>query len=277
MVAKLLACGGCDLLSQSLLYAQAITPALNTGSGTLDIGGMSDLLIQWTCRTIDTFIRNDDSDENNCQDKFASQYVCESIALFLIEKQLSHLSAAYLLRVVGSLARYHAVNKKKLGDLGICECIPRLHQTYFQAESEYESDSFAFFTEAICWSIANLAYPDESNQDKLGAVDACDIVMDALGVHRDQPIVVQEGLRALRNLAFSHDANLELFYSWGERNRSEDKGVQSVCAVLMQIEERYRSNCGVLQWVWCTVAGAFVCLLIALAVTHSLKFISLCM
>ncbi len=99
MVAKIVACGGCDLLSQALLYTQALAKAdaeidrgLSDGSSPTssstslsrtnsatspETSDISDVLIQWTCRNIDTFICNyDDSDGkgNLCQEKVSSGF-----------------------------------------------------------------------------------------------------------------------------------------------------------------------------------------------------------
>ena len=204
-VLQLVACGGCDLLSQSLLYTQAITNSIapsshNDNAHNEDgLGGISDLLIQWTCRSIDSFISSDTTSGNglSCQDKFAANFVCESIMLFLQEKRITFQSTALLLRVVGSLARYHPGNKARLGNLGLCEIIPHLYHTYttelqtngnsgdsssisssssFSIPANAASELLATLGEVICWATGNLAYPNVENQLRLGRSGVCSIV-----------------------------------------------------------------------------------------------------
>jgi hypothetical protein len=227
MLPKLLACGGCDLLIKSL----ATHP-------------QCDEVLIWTCRNIHNFVAYDSA--GNTQAKFGDSGVCETLVTVVLADDcvaISEQAAVWVLKATGSLARYHPVNKRKLGVAGVAGMINRLYGRF--------SLQNRTFSESICWAVGNLSYPDEDNQTLLGSDDlqsgggnACEIVNRSLTQHLLSTIVVQESLRAVRNLVHQHDDNLNAMFGMGV--------VDTMVAVLRQYRE---TNSDVMQWVWYATAS----------------------
>eukprot|EP01034_Spumella_vulgaris_P023898 gene23898-30176_t len=228
MLSKLLACGGCDLMIKSL----ATHPTC-------------DEVLIWTCRNIHNFVAHD-SGSDLTQSKFGDSGVCESLTTVVLAEHgavINEQAAVWVLKAIGSLARYHPVNKRKLGAAGISRQINMLYSR-FALKSRT-------FSESICWAVGNLSFPDEENQSVLGSSDqelgggnACEIVSRSLSQHLLSAIVVQESLRAVRNLSHQHDENLSILCGLGV--------VDIMVAVLRQYRE---TNSDVMQWVWYATAS----------------------
>jgi hypothetical protein len=220
-----------DLLTQSLLKHKG-----------------RDAIVVWACRNIHNFIAHDSSSgsEASTQDRLSDGGVCESLVAVTLAQHwdsMSLLAAVWVLKAIGSLARYHGVNKRRFSSAGVFPLLSKLHVRFTLADKH--------FSESICWAIGNLSYPDAENQTLLGDAnveqnggsDACAIVIASLRQHLQSTIVVQEGLRAARNLSHQHDANLQALYALGV--------VDSVVAVLDAYREVHSE---VMQWVWYSVA-----------------------
>ncbi len=203
-----------------------------------------DEVLIWTCRNIHNFVAYDSA--GNTQAKFGDSGVCETLVTVVLADDcvaISEQAAVWVLKATGSLARYHPVNKRKLGVAGVAGMINRLYGRF--------SLQNRTFSESICWAVGNLSYPDEDNQTLLGSDDlqsgggnACEIVNRSLTQHLLSTIVVQESLRAVRNLVHQHDDNLNAMFGMGV--------VDTMVAVLRQYRE---TNSDVMQWVWYATAS----------------------
>jgi hypothetical protein len=75
------------------------------------------------------------------------------------------------------LARRHDTNKKRFSSNGVCSLVPAL----YLKEKKVISD--VVFVEAVCWCLANLAYPDEQNQIDIGKSQGVTLIYDILQVY----------------------------------------------------------------------------------------------
>lgn len=215
-----------------------------TASGVCDVVPLAlntyhqnDNIVEWSCRIIYALTQDDTS-----QDKFAAADTCEGIIVGVIQeqlgKELSMNVAIWSLRAIGGLARRHARNKERLANLGACELTQQLVHKF--------SIEDASFAESLCWAVGNLAFPDETTQDRLAAAGACHTVVRALDYHIASPEMAQEGFRAIRNLGHLNENNLIILSQ------------EDACEVVMRaikLHAQSSTGSGTLQWGWFVVAS----------------------
>jgi hypothetical protein len=191
VVGRLISCGICDLLTQILRQHT-----------------LNETILPVVCELVYQIILFDVDEndcQNNCQDKFAEALMCEQLInkiLLNYSADLTIHSIIMVLKAIGALARRHPNNKRRFASVNACEVMPTLCKN---KHNFYENASFA---EAICWAMGNLAFPDEENQLQLGNNDSCLIIFDLLKLHSQNRMVVQEGMRAIRNLCQNCDENI---------------------------------------------------------------------
>lgn len=218
---KLFSAGACEL----------VCLALNSHN-------LNDSIIEWSCRIIYAM-----SQDEKGQERFALGDACEAVVVGVLQERSepgpSIEVAVWCLRAIGALSRRHAKNKERLANLGACEQTIRLFKQF-----GHENPTFA---ESFCWSVGNLAFPDEVAQRRLAAAGACTAVVKALDRHYDIPEVAQEGFRAIRNLGHLNDGNLSILAD------------EKVCEVVMRAIKFHSSQTGTgvatLQWGWYAVAS----------------------
>ena len=180
---------------------------------------------------------------------------------------------------MGSMARRNPANKGRLAQLGMCEKILPLYRCYGGVTLTRGAASVSL-TEALCWSIAQLGYPDRINQGRLGVAGAHEVVCEAL--HRislapppppspspstpspssssssswewEWEALLEEALRALHGLACSHGPNALLLFHWTAQGEGgEEEG--ELCATLTCLLRQHRDRSAVLQWIWYAVGS----------------------
>jgi hypothetical protein len=245
LVQRIVACGGSDLLAQALRVHAA-----------------SDDIVIWSCRTLCNCILTLDAvnanDRSTCQDKLAQQHVPGILVNQFAERLgvMGKLAAQWALKAVGCLARRHEGNMHRFVELGVCELLQSVRQ-HFTLDDEK-------IAESVCWVIGNVSYPSEEAQARWGACGACDVVLTTLRRHvsseetvqgatlafypcvahsiRYRPyvlIMLTEALRALRNLCYDNEGNLELL-----------RGLQ-IAGIIMSVIHKHQESSGVvLQWLW---------------------------
>lgn len=252
-------CGGCDLLAQALRTHPA-----------------ADDIVVWACRTLCNCILTLDAvnvqDRAICQDKLAQQQVPEILVTQFSERLnvIGKLAAQWALKAIGCVARRQEANMQIFVELGICELLQAVQQQF-----TLEDEKIA---ESICWVIGNTSYPSEEAQARWGACGACSVVLAALRKHVSSEETVQgrdflcgnalrsfcslcvlhaeafdllslthivvvvyptEALRALRNLCYDNEANLELLRTL------------QVAEIVMAVMRKHQESSGlVLQWLW---------------------------
>lgn len=214
---KLVSCGVCELLGLSIRQHSSSEP-----------------LVVLLCACINKLVMFDIDQSGGSlgsQDKLAENFVCEMLIGKVLPLKLnpSIQSASAAVRAVGSLARRHSNNSDRLGACNACEAVMEL------CINPYLED--AQFAASICWCFANLSFPNEENQDKLGNSGACEVVLNILNQYGENTEIVQEGCRAMHQLAEFHDENLARFY--------EGNGF-SVCNELIY---KFNTRDDVLQWI----------------------------
>lgn len=218
LVAKLLACGIAEMMGNTLAQ----------------YGGTQ--IVVTLCTQIIHFMVYEDVEDldckNNCQDKFGERGICEVLSV----RSLSQVEdfgvnpTSWILRGIGSLSRKNSELKRRFALCGTCEMIAKeCRRPEFLRDKNY--------AESLCWCIANITFPDEENQHNLGELGLCLTLTDILKSHAKDANVVQEGLRALRNLCHGNESNA-LF--------AEQAGsIEEV----MKLFRLYSEQPEVLQWV----------------------------
>lgn len=249
--AKFVTSGACD-----------VVPA------ALRLNSSNNIVVEMACR----IIYNLTHDDEDCNCKLAEAGACELIVVNVLQEHLQTnemtiTTAHWGLRAVGGLARKNSENKVKLANLGSCEVIMQTikrFSTSFSTSapdvppplpsstpSETNSSMFveeekAFLQEALaesaCWAIGNLAYPDESNQNRLASLGACEFVSATLEKYKEKTSVVREAFRAIRNLGHENDKNLEIMTNSG------------ACEMVMNALRFHNAECNTVQWGWFAVA-----------------------
>jgi len=162
------------------------------------------------------------------------------------------LSVQWLLKAVGSFARYHPANCQLFISLRITDLV-RKAQDHFLSDV-YEDGELLI--ENLCWVVGNISYPSAEFQTTWADSGACQLILDALTKHTSSEEVVQEALRALRNICYEHDANLDLLFQLGvvkalmvviNHHRDQHDG--------WQVKDERDTSADVLQWVWYAVAA----------------------
>jgi hypothetical protein len=77
---------------------------------------------------------------------------------------LNTSTTEWCFRAIGALARKSEANKQILANHGACEIIMQASQLASTSAVDIKHPAVV---EAVCWAIANLAYPDDGNQDRL--------------------------------------------------------------------------------------------------------------
>lgn len=221
-----MSCGVCDLLTQILrqhTLNETILPVV------------CDLIYQLVLFDVDQ------SDSvHSCQDKFAEFFLCEQLInkiLLNYADELTIHSIITVFKAIGALSRRHEGNKQRFASVGACKLLPELSRS---KKSFLEN---AFFAEAICWAFGNLAFPDADNQLALGESGACSLIFDLLKLHSQNRLVVQEGMRAVRNLCQSCDENCLRVI--------ELNGI----AFIMELISLFQKEPDVLQWIMFCLAS----------------------
>jgi hypothetical protein len=195
VIVRLISCNICELLTQILRQHT-----------------LNETILPVVCELIYSLILTDLEDysgSNKYQDKFTEYYVCEQFVNKILindTTSLSSLSLIWILKAIGSLARHHEENKNRFSNANL---FPYLGKLVKEREGILLQDPF--FAEAICWAIGNLSFPSEENQLKLGEItpSALSIILDLLQMHSLNRVVIQEGMRALRNLCQDCSPNIE--------------------------------------------------------------------
>eukprot|EP00981_Chlorochromonas_danica_P005407 scaffold1091_cov164-Ochromonas_danica.AAC.30 len=216
-VSKLVSCGVCDFLILSLHEHP-----------------LEEAVVVETCKCIDAILLFDLDECNSslgCQDKLGEGFLCELIVGKVLPEKLdpSMSSVTWGLRVIGTLARRNPTNKEKLNNCGACEAISPLCTDYFLDDVD--------FAASVCWAFANLSFPSEENQTRLGSANACSIIIAILKKHIDNVIIIQEGCRAIHQLGELHDGNLQILV---------DLGTPKFC---MELIRKYAFRDDILQWI----------------------------
>lgn len=219
---KLVSCGICDLLAMAVRQHSPV-----------------DAVVVMACRCTNALILFDLEENGGAlgtQDKLADTFLCELLVGKVLQSKLvpTLSSASWALKVVGSLARRSSSNKERLAACGACEAVPQLCSEAFLCSSD--------FAESVCWCFANLSFPDDVNQGRLGASGACGIVVSILKQHANNVMLIQEGARALHQLGELHDSNLQLL---------NELDAPAFC---MELIRKYDSRHDVLQWVMYALA-----------------------
>jgi hypothetical protein len=189
------------------------------------------------------------------------------------------LSVQWLLKAVGSIARYHPSNCQLFMSLHIADLVRNVHDHFLGSDNNYQGNNNNYqgnnnnnyqgntvyedgelLVENLCWVVGNISYPSVEFQTIWAASGACQFILDALTQHTSSEEVVQEALRALRNVCYEHDANLDLLFQLGivkalmiviNHHRDQHDGWQ----VKEDKDEQHDTSADVLQWVWYAVAA----------------------
>jgi hypothetical protein len=161
----------------------------------------NDTLLALTCEIIYTLIivdleECDDGNTNHLQDKLGDYLICEYLANNTVLYDMDHIyvgsaisstnnasftyslnTLSFALKAIGALARRHDANKKRFSSNAVCSLVP----TLCLKEKKVISD--VVFAEAVCWCLANLAYPDEQNQIDIGKSHGVDLIYDILQLY----------------------------------------------------------------------------------------------
>jgi hypothetical protein len=218
LVPKLLACGIAEMMGN-----------------TLSQYGGTQLVVTLCCQIIHFMVFEDVEEldcKNNCQDKFGERGICEvlSVRSLSLVGDFGVNATNWILRAIGSLSRKNDDLKRRFALCGTCEMIAKECR-----RPDFLRDKS--FAESLCWCIANISFPDGENQQNLGKYGLCLTLTEILKSHETEASVVQEGLRALRNLCHGHDSNA-LF-------------AEQACSVaqVMKLFRTYSEKPEVLQWV----------------------------
>ncbi len=218
LVAKLLACGLAEMLGNILGQY-----------------GGNQIVVTLCCQIIHFMVFEDVEEldsKNNCQDKFGERGICEILSV----RSLSQVAdfgvspTGWILRAIGSLSRKNKDLKRRFALCGTCEMIAKeCRRAEFLRDKSY--------AESLCWCIANITFPDEENQHNLGELGLCSTLTEILISHSGEINVIQEGLRAFRNLCHGCESNA-LF---AEQTNAVPE--------IMKLFRAYSEHPEVLQWV----------------------------
>lgn len=238
LVNRILSCGGCDLCTQALKSHSA-----------------NDMIIVWSCRLLSSCVLSlDAKDRSTCQDRLAQQKTLQTIITEFNERMdvMDILVAQWLLKAIGSIARYHPNNCKIFIDLDICSLMSRIIESFANEDEK----KIEFLYQNLCWIVGNMSYPSAVAQTQWSQSGACEMVLETLTKYVHNQEVVQEALRALRNLCYEHEKNLEYL---------QKLGVVSVLMVVIkyhkdfnegwQVRDTTESSAAVLPWVWYAIAA----------------------
>lgn len=272
-------------------------------SQALSIHSLHCSIATWCCRTLCNCILLSSTDAKErvmCQDKLADlrvpQLLMDGFTARMQSMSMSMsmdvLSVQWLLKAVGSIARYHPSNCQLFMSLHIADLVKKIQDQFlgsnksnnnnyqgndYQDNNNYNNNNYnnndqgsntvceedeqtPVLIENLCWVVGNLSYPSEEFQSMWADSGACQLILDALIQHTSNEEVVQEALRALRNVCYEHDANLDLLFQLGvvkalmgviNHHRDHHDGWQ----VKKEEEEHHDTSADVLQWVWYAVAA----------------------
>lgn len=175
---------------------------------------------------------------NECQDALADKAVIQNVVQGLSQqgkdKGFRSVVVAAMF-AIGALARKNRKNKMLLVEAGIAQLLESLTKSFSLRDLK--------LAESICWAIGNLSYPEQESQSVLGEHGACDMILTALNMHKEIVTVVQEALRALRNISHDHEENVQRLVK------------KQVCEVLLEVMMKYRNDKEIMQWVWYAVSS----------------------
>jgi hypothetical protein len=243
-VSKLLACGGAELISLSLSAH---------GGDEIAVSLVSQIIHSLIVLDVDEL-----DGKNTVQDKLAERGVCEVLCVRALPAlpDFGLVSQCAVLRALGSLARKHVANKRRLALNGICEALAKLsivspittsvHVELPPPQAAVWRD--ASVSECFCWCLANLSLSDGDNQRRLGELGLCEVTTRLITVHtqsaalaqqdhKQQQLLLQEALRALRQLCLNCEDNAR---------RAQQSGI---VAALMHLFRQCSEQPDMLQWV----------------------------
>lgn len=184
--------------------------------------------------------------------------ICDDLIIRLLANYNTFSSANTLvsvLKLIGAIGRHHDINKERLSLCGVCELVSmilsQITTTTIEDDNQVERDKKVAnkeylendqFADAICWCIGNITYPNINNQTKLSSIP--NSMLTLLHIHQSHSIVIQEGLRGLRNLCHYHTINLSSFVL-------ENDGI----TFLLQLIVHYQHEHTVLQWIMYILAS----------------------
>lgn len=202
-------------------------------------------LVASLCELIHTLILTDLDDQegqHRCQEKFAHLQLCEFLISLILQAQatasIELVRLSWAVKLLGTLGRWNEDLKERLQQSGLSRIFP-----LFTTEILRE-DSASFLAECLCWCIANVTFPHENLQSMLGDLGVVSTVVTLLDIQRNRPAVIYEACRALRNLCYAHDQNME-------RVIEQCHGLEQL-QVLVQIHEE---DAAVLQWIMYALAA----------------------
>lgn len=211
ITAKLVSCGSCDLITQIMK---------NYDSNAWNIMALTcGFLHQLIVMDLDYF-----GGKYSVQDKLGDGSACESLSAKIVlalrtlststsknaQSEISTQSFTLILltwplKALGSLARWHERNKDRLFAAAVYFVFTACPSSQILNEAIVESAAFA---ESLCWCLANISYPHRALQDALGAAEVIPLLLFIFGAQGDEPLVIQEACRALRNCIHMHGKNL---------------------------------------------------------------------
>ena len=98
--------------------------------------------------------------------------------------------------------------------------------------------SATIFIVNFSWAVGNLTYPDTRNQTIFGEYSVINLLLLHTIEGKNNRMIVQEAMRALRNTCYSHLQNLEILSNWQNDNGDEFVSIiLSVHQVPLQEEE----------------------------------------
>ena len=241
-------------------------------SQALSIHSHHNSITTWCCRTLCNCIllSTDPKERKVCQDKLADLRVPQLLldGFSTRMQSMDVLIVQWVLKAVGSIARYHPSNCQLFMSLHIADLVRNVHDHFLGSDNNYQDNNnnntvyedAELLVENLCWVVGNISYPSVEFQSIWADTGACQFILDALTQHTSSEEIVQEALRALRNVCYEHDANLDLLFQLGvvkalmvviNHHRDQHDGWQ----VKEDKDEQHDTSADVLQWVWYAVAA----------------------
>ncbi len=226
MAAKFVNFGACEATTQSITLNSSVP-----------------LIVELGCR----IIYNLTHDIEDSSVKFALNGVCEVIVVTILQERFKSDTpfniAQWALRAIGGLARRNEKNKITFANLGACELVMQLIETFsMEKNASVIPENEVLFCESAFWAIGNLAYPDADNQNRFGTLLACEKIIAILNKYIQNSVFVRECFRAIRNLGHENDANLKRFADCG------------ACDVIIRAIAIHFEDSDIVQWGWFAVS-----------------------
>jgi hypothetical protein len=226
MAAKFVNNGACEATTQSITLNSSVPLIVELGS---------------------RIIYNLTHDIEDSSVKFALNGVCEVLVVTVLQERFKVNTpfniAQWALRAIGGLARRNEKNKIIFANLGTCELIMQLLDSFnMERNASVTPENEVLFCESAFWAIGNLAYPDSDNQLRFGSLLGCEKIVTILNKYIQNSVFARECFRAIRNLGHENDSNLKRFAESG------------ACDVVIRAIAIHFEDGDTVQWGWFAVS-----------------------